>query len=173
MHHIKCIQIAGSWYFMSYCPFCRAEVKKTTFLQIKDVQQKSFFDNSPQNDDLDEHPTSSHKACSSSSSWCQRATRRPASSRSSPWTWSRRPWGPREHDLGTRVDVVRFPRPTLRSAEVRRGTCLVLMMRTMMLIMGRSSTQFCFCLCTCTMATMSACLWPVGGISFSYCIMSS
>ena len=49
----------------------------------------------------------------------------------------------------------------------------VLMMRTMVLIMGRLSTQFCPCLCTRTMATMSACLWPVGGISFSYCIMSS
>ena len=47
---------------MSYCPFCRAEVKrkKTTFLQIKDVQQKSFFDNSPQNDDLDEHAEVHH-----------------------------------------------------------------------------------------------------------------
>ena len=60
MHHIKCIQITGSLYYMSYCPFCRAEVKKTTFLQIKDVQQKSFFDTSPQNDDLDEHAEVHH-----------------------------------------------------------------------------------------------------------------
>ena len=49
-------------YYMSCCPFCRADVKrkKTTFLQIKDVQQKSFFDNSPQNDDLDEHAEVHH-----------------------------------------------------------------------------------------------------------------
>ena len=45
---------------MSYCPFCRAEVKKTTFLQIKDVQQKSFFDNSSQNNDLDERAEVHH-----------------------------------------------------------------------------------------------------------------